>query len=64
MIFISETPPLKIALLGATGYTGSVVLQQALAAGHHVIAPVRNPDKLTTQHENLKVTFYIWSYIR
>ncbi|MDH7804541.1 MULTISPECIES: NAD(P)-dependent oxidoreductase [unclassified Rhizobium] len=34
---------MKIAILGATGTTGGLVLDEALAAGHNVIAFVRNP---------------------
>lgn len=35
-----------IALLGGTGKTGSIYLQKALKAGHHVTALVRNPEKV------------------
>jgi putative NADH-flavin reductase len=37
---------MKIALVGATGYVGQHVLQEALARGHHVTAVARNPDSL------------------
>jgi uncharacterized protein YbjT (DUF2867 family) len=37
---------MKIAVLGATGGTGTQIVKQALAAKHDVIAIVRNPDKL------------------
>ena len=37
---------MQIALFGATGGTGSQVLEQALAAGHGVRALVRDPTKL------------------
>uniref|UniRef100_A0A3B3ZUK5 NAD(P)-binding domain-containing protein n=1 Tax=Periophthalmus magnuspinnatus TaxID=409849 RepID=A0A3B3ZUK5_9GOBI len=46
---------MKIAVLGATGQTGLYLVQQALDQGHCVTAVVRNPAKLTVQHENLKV---------
>lgn len=46
---------MKIALMGATGQTGQLVLAQALAEGHTVTALVRTPSKLTTQHPNLRV---------
>jgi putative NADH-flavin reductase len=46
---------LRIALFGATGGTGSLVLRQALEAGHHVTALVRSPEKLLISHENLTV---------
>jgi len=42
----------KIAVIGATGFVGSAILQEALQRGHEVTAIVRNPDKLTP-HENL-----------
>ena len=38
---------MKIALFGATGRVGTEALQQALAAGHEVVALVRSPEKLT-----------------
>lgn len=37
---------MKIALLGATGRTGTAVLDQALAAGHEIVAYVRRPEAL------------------
>lgn len=40
---------MHIALFGATGGTGSQVLEQALAAGHSVKALARDPDKLPAQ---------------
>ena len=36
----------KLAVFGATGRTGLVLVQQALAKGHSVTAVVRNPEKL------------------
>ncbi|WP_235299379.1 NAD(P)-dependent oxidoreductase [Portibacter marinus] len=45
----------KIALLGATGQTGSVFLEKALAEGYTVKALVRKPDKVKVKHENLHV---------
>ncbi|CAM5488322.1 NAD(P)-dependent oxidoreductase [Streptomyces abikoensis] len=45
----------KIALFGATGTIGSRVLREALNRGHQVMAVVRDPKKLTEQHENLTV---------
>lgn len=41
--------------MGATGQTGQHLVQQALQQGHSVTAVVRNPAKLTVQHDNLKV---------
>ena len=54
---------MKIGLLGATGPTGLRVVQQALDAGHHVVALIRNPEKLAhIKHENLsKVKVNIFS---
>jgi len=46
---------MKIAVLGATGQTGQQLVNQALQQGHSVTAVVRNPEKLTVTHENLKV---------
>lgn len=37
---------MKFLLLGATGTTGLQFIDQALAAGHEVVAMVRNPEKL------------------
>jgi uncharacterized protein len=43
---------MKIALIGATGYVGAALLEEALNRGHQVTALVRNPQKLA-QHANL-----------
>jgi putative NADH-flavin reductase len=37
---------MKIALIGATGFVGSAILQEALDRGHEVTAIVRDPTKL------------------
>ena len=37
---------MKIALIGATGFVGSAILQEALNRGHEVTAIVRHPEKL------------------
>lgn len=37
---------MKIVVLGATGTTGQLVVEEALASGHEVIAFVRRPDAL------------------
>ncbi len=42
-------------MFGASGQTGLELVKQALAAGHHVTALVRNPAKLTVTNENLTV---------
>lgn len=46
---------MKIVVFGSTGGTGAQVVEQALAAGHDVVAVARRPDALTTRHENLTV---------
>ena len=46
---------MNLVVLGATGRTGRLVVEQALAAGHTVTALVRTPEKLTTGHSNLRV---------
>ncbi len=43
---------MKIVLIGATGFIGSAILQEALNRGHQVTAIVRHPEKLL-QHPNL-----------
>jgi len=37
---------MKIALIGATGFVGSAILQEALQRGHEVTVIVRNPEKV------------------
>jgi putative NADH-flavin reductase len=46
---------MKILVFGASGRTGSLVVEQALAAGHEVVAFVRDPAKLPLQHERLTI---------
>jgi uncharacterized protein YbjT (DUF2867 family) len=46
---------MNLVILGATGRTGRLVVEQALAAGHSVTVLVRSPEKLTTGHANLRV---------
>ena len=43
---------MKIALLGATGFVGSAILNEALDRGHAVMAIVRHPEKME-QRERL-----------
>src|SRR6266851_1278916 len=47
--------PMNLVVLGATGGTGRLVVEQALAAGHTVTALVRSPEKLTLRNPNLNV---------
>ena len=46
---------MKVAVTAATSRTGQFLFTQALEAGHHVVALVRSPDKVTTKHDNLQV---------
>jgi uncharacterized protein YbjT (DUF2867 family) len=46
---------MKLLVLGATGATGRLVVEQALATGHSVRALVRTPEKLTVRHPALEV---------
>ncbi|WP_447987166.1 NAD(P)-dependent oxidoreductase [Nitrospira sp. Nam74] len=43
---------MRIALIGATGFVGSAISQEALSRGHEVTAIVRYPEKLRP-HANL-----------
>jgi putative NADH-flavin reductase len=47
---------MKLTIFGASGRTGVHLVEQALAAGHDVVALMRNPAKLTLRHERLRVT--------
>ncbi|KAG0719881.1 Flavin reductase (NADPH) [Chionoecetes opilio] len=51
----TERGRMKVAVIGATGQTGKEVVRQALQEGHAVTAVVRNPEKVTETHDNLKV---------
>jgi len=46
---------LNLLIFGATGGTGKALVEQALAQGHIVTAFARNPAKVTTTHEHLRV---------
>ncbi|WP_432897394.1 NAD(P)-dependent oxidoreductase [Micromonospora matsumotoense] len=46
---------MKLTIFGASGRTGMHLAEQALAAGHDVMALMRNPAKLTLRHERLRV---------
>ena len=46
---------MKLTVLGATGPTGLLIVEKALAAGHHVTAIARTPSKVTLEHKSLVV---------
>jgi len=46
---------MNLLILGASGRTGLLVVEQALAAGHDVTALVRSPEKLTLRNSRLRV---------
>ncbi|MDD4603346.1 MAG: SDR family oxidoreductase [Bacteroidales bacterium] len=45
---------MKIAVFGASGKTGILLVFQALNQGHQVTAFARQPSKVTIQHKNLR----------
>lgn len=45
----------RIVLIGASGFVGSALLEEALNRGHQVTAVVRNPAKITMTSPNLFV---------
>jgi putative NADH-flavin reductase len=45
----------KIVIIGASGFVGAALLQEALSRGHQVKALVRNPEKIKIQHEHLEI---------
>lgn len=45
---------MKLAIIGATGFVGLAVLNEALQRGHQVTAIARNPDKISM--DNIKIT--------
>lgn len=46
---------MKVAIIGASGFIGSAILNEALNRGHEVTAIVRNPEKITVQNPHLTV---------
>ena len=46
---------MKLLIFGGTGGTGRALVQQALEQGNVVTIFARNPAKVRTTHENLKV---------
>ena len=45
----------KVVLIGASGFVGSAILNEALNRGFEVTAVVRHPEKIKIENENLKV---------
>jgi hypothetical protein len=46
---------MKIAIIGASGFIGSFIRDEALARGHQVTAIVRHPEKITARNPRLTV---------
>lgn len=46
---------MKLAIFGASGRTGYLLVERALASGHEVKALVRTPSRLNLRHERLHV---------
>lgn len=46
---------MRITIFGANGPTGRLLTEQALAAGHGVVATTRNPDRFPLSHQALTV---------
>ena len=46
---------MKIALFGATGRTGGLIMERALSAGHQVTVLVRDPSKLKQPQSELRI---------
>lgn len=46
---------MNIVIFGATGGTGRHLVDQALAAGHHITALVRTPAALPVTHDRLRI---------
>ena len=45
----------EIVLIGASGFVGSAILNEALNRGYKITAVVRHPKKITAVHKNLIV---------
>lgn len=46
---------MKVAIIGASGFIGSAILNEALSRGHDITAIVRNPEKVTVSNPRLNV---------
>ncbi|MGL5272601.1 MAG: NAD(P)-dependent oxidoreductase [Phocaeicola sp.] len=45
----------KVTIIGASGFVGSAILNEALSRGYEVRAIVRNPEKVTVTNSQLEV---------
>jgi putative NADH-flavin reductase len=45
---------MKLAIIGASGFVGSVVVREALDRDHEVTAIARNPEKITVKGDKLR----------
>jgi putative NADH-flavin reductase len=60
-----RTPRKRIAILGATGAVGRLVIDRALARGHAVTAQTRDPEKLGDVFDRVRVMKFLpWSESR
>ncbi|CAL1517369.1 NAD(P)-dependent oxidoreductase [Chitinophaga sp. MM2321] len=46
---------MKVAIIGASGFIGTAILEEALNRGHEVTAIVRHPEKITIKNANLTI---------
>ncbi|MCW2259031.1 MULTISPECIES: NAD(P)-dependent oxidoreductase [Sphingobacterium] len=46
---------MKVAIIGASGFIGSAILNEALSRGHDITAIVRKPEKVTVSNPRLNV---------
>ncbi|MGK3208475.1 NAD(P)-dependent oxidoreductase [Amycolatopsis sp. MEPSY49] len=50
-----RTNAIRIAIFGAAGPTGRLLIDRALAAGHHVTAVTRRPGSIPAHHDQLRI---------
>lgn len=48
---------MELTIIAATGGVGRLILEQAIAAGHHVTAVARHPERLNTDVRSVTVDF-------
>lgn len=46
---------MKVTVFGATGHVGNLFVEEALKAGHEIVAYVRNPKKMRIQNSNVSL---------